>query len=106
MQAVNRVGASEWSDLSRSAQADTAPGRVQNIRMASRGDGQITVAWDKPSTRTSSILDYTISWVGGQAAVPGDRTSFTAMGLNNNEKYVFSIKAQNKVGYSPPRMSS
>jgi hypothetical protein len=106
VQAVNRVGASEWSDLSRSAQADTAPGRVQNIRMASRGDGQITVAWDKPSTRTSSILDYTISWVGGQAAVPGDRTSFTATGLNNNEKYVFSIKAQNKVGYSPPRMSS
>jgi hypothetical protein len=103
---VNRVGASEWSDLSRSAQADTAPGRVQDIRMTGRGDGQITVAWDKPSTRTSRIIDYTISWVGGQMAVPGDETSFTATGLDNNEKYVFSIKAQNKVGYSPPRLSS
>jgi hypothetical protein len=105
VQAVNRVGASQWSDLSRSAQADTAPGRVQNIRMARRGDGQITVAWDKPSTRTSRIIDYTISWLGGQIAVPGEETSFTASGLDNNEKYVFSIKAQNKVGYSPPRLS-
>ena len=95
-QAVNRVGESEWSDLSRSAQADTAPGRVQNIRLKDRGDGTITVAWDKPATNTSKILDYTITWVGssGQDVVPGDRTEFTATGLNNNEKYIFTIKAR------------
>ncbi|GAB3023932.1 Ig-like domain-containing protein [Nocardioides flavus (ex Wang et al. 2016)] len=105
VQAVNRVGGSEWSELSRSAQADTAPGRVQNIRMADRGDGRITVAWDKPSTQTSRILDYTVTWVGGQTVVSGDSTSFVATGLDNNEKYVFSIKAQNIVGYSPARLS-
>lgn len=106
-QAVNRVGESEWSDLSRSAQADTAPGRVQNIRLKDRGDGTITVAWDKPSTNTSKILDYTITWVGssGQDVVPGDQTEFTATGLNNNEKYIFTIKAHNRVDYSLPRSS-
>ncbi len=106
VKAVNRVGDSEWSDLSRSAQADTAPGRVRDIRMAGRGDGTITVAWTKPSTQTSQILDYTITWAGGQAVVPGDRTSYQAFGLNNNEKYFFTVKAQNRVGYSPPRTSS
>ncbi|MBC2934853.1 Ig-like domain-containing protein [Nocardioides sp. zg-1228] len=104
-QAVNRVGSSEWSDVSRSARADTQPGRVQNIRMASRGDGQITVAWDKPATDTSRILDYTITWRGGQDVVPGSRTSYTAVGLDNNQRYDFTIKAQNQVGYSLPRTS-
>jgi hypothetical protein len=103
---VNRVGASEWSDLSRSAQADTAPGRVQNIRMKDRGDGTITVAWDKPTTTTSRILDYTITWPGGSATVPGDVTEYPAAGLNNNEKYIFTVKAQNRVNYSLPRSSS
>ena len=43
------MGGSDWSNLSRSARADTQPGRVQNIRMTGRDDGQITIAWDKPS---------------------------------------------------------
>ncbi|MDT0185546.1 fibronectin type III domain-containing protein [Microbacterium sp. ARD31] len=103
--AVNRVGQSEWSGLSQSAQADTAPGRVQNIRMTDRGDGTITLAWDKPATKTSKILDYTITWVGGQAVVGGEQESYTAVGLDNNEKYVFTIKAHNKVDYSLPRSS-
>lgn len=104
-QAVNRVGESDWSDLSRSARADTAPGRVQNIRMEDRGDGSIVVAWDKPSSNTSRILDYTITWIGGSATVPGNVTEYEAVGLNNNEKYVFTIKAQNRVDYSLPRSS-
>lgn len=104
-QAVNRVGKSEWSGLSRSAQADTAPGRVQNIRMKDRGDGTIRIAWDKPTSNTSRILDYTITWAGGSAVVPGDVTEYEAVGLNNNEKYFFTIKAQNKVDYSLPRSS-
>ena len=66
VQAINRVGASDWSNVSRSARADTQPGRVQNIRMAGRDDGQITIAWDKPSTNTSRILDYTITLARGR----------------------------------------
>lgn len=106
VKATNRVGDSEWSEISRTAQADTAPGRVQDIRMAGRGSGTITVAWDKPTTQTSQILDYTITWAGGKAVVPGDQLSYPATGLNNNEKYYFTVKAQNRVGYSPPRQSA
>ncbi len=106
VQAVNRVGAGDFSALSRSAQADTKPGRVQNIRLKDRGDGTITVAWDKPPTNTSKILDYTITWAGGQDIVSGDRTEYTASGLNNNQKYVFTIKAHNRVDYSLSRSSA
>jgi hypothetical protein len=107
VQAVNRVGASEWSGLSRSAQADTAPGRVQNIRMKRRGDGTITIAWDKPSTNTSRILNYSVTWVGGGTSeIPGDVTEYTAPGLNNNEKYVFTVRARNRIEYSLPRSSA
>ena len=105
MRAFNRVGPSDYSDLSRTARADTEPGRVQNIRLQAQGDGSVTIAWDKPPT-TSRILDYTITWVGGQGTVPGNQTTFRAEGLNNNEKYVFTIKAQNKVDYSAPRSSA
>ena len=106
VQAVNRVGPSEWSELSRSAQADTAPGRVQDIRLKSRGDGTITIAWDKPATNTSRVLNYSVSWAGGTVDnIPGEQTEFTATGLNNNEKYVFTVKAQNRVEYSLPRSS-
>ena len=43
----------------------------QNIRMKAQGDGQITIAWDKPSIGGTRILDYTITWIGGQAVVAG-----------------------------------
>ncbi len=105
VRAYNRVGWSDYSDLSRTARADTEPGRVRDIRLVAQGDGEVTIAWDKPST-TSRILDYTITWVGGQGTVPGNQTTFKAIGLNNNEKYVFTVKAQNKVDYSAPRSSA
>jgi hypothetical protein len=107
VQAVNRVGGGDWSNLSRTARADTQPGRVQDIRMIGRDNGQITIAWDKPTTNTSRILDYTITWPGGPTAtVPGSSTTYTATGLDNNRQYTFDVKAQNQVGYSLVRTSS
>ena len=38
--------------------------------------------------------------------MPGDDQRYAVPGLNNNEKYVFTVKARNKVGYSPPRSSA
>ena len=104
VQAVNRVGPGEWSEESVQARADTEPGRVENIRMVDRGDGTITVAWDKPRTQTSKVLDYALTWRGGAQTVSG-ATSFAVPGLNNNEKYIFTVQARNKVGYSAPRSS-
>jgi large repetitive protein len=37
--------------------------------------------------------------------VPGGTTSLTATGLDNNTQYTFTVKALNKVNYSPPRTS-
>ena len=102
VQAVNRVGPGEWSEESEQARADTAPGRVENIRLLDRGDGTITVGWDKPITQTSKILDYALTWAGGQQTVSG-ATSIAVQGLDNNATYVFTVKARNKVAYSAPR---
>ncbi|SEC47707.1 Fibronectin type III domain-containing protein [Nocardioides exalbidus] len=107
VKAVNRVGESDWSDLSKQARADTAPGRVSNIRMTDRGNGTITFAWDKPTTQTSKILSYSVSWAGVSEpiVVPGDKPRFTATGLDNNARYVFQVKAVNETGVSLPRFS-
>jgi hypothetical protein len=106
VKAVNRVGGSEWSDLSRSAQADTAPGRVRNIRMKDRGDSTITIQWDKPAN-SSKIKTYYVLWSGVQQAVqvPGNVTQYTANGLDNNARYVFEVRAENDVDLSLPRQS-
>ncbi len=104
--AVNRVGPSDWSALSRSAKADTAPGRVTNIRMTGHGDHSISIAWDKPTTATSRILRYVISWPGGQGEVTGDTTRYVAQGLDNNTAYTFTIRAENRVDLSAPRDSA
>ena len=100
-----RSAPASGASVSEPACADTEPGRVENIRMVDRGDGTITVAWDKPRTQTSKVLDYTVTWLGGQQTVSGDRPRFAVPGLDNNEKYTFTVKALNKVGFSAPRTS-
>jgi hypothetical protein len=105
VRAVNKVGKGDWSSVSKQAFADTAPGRVDNIRMKARGDDTITIAWNPPTTRTSRILSYHVTWLGGEQTVSGDTTSLAVGGLDNNALYSFTIKALNKVGYSAPRTS-
>ena len=95
---VNRVGASDWSDLSRSARADTQPGRVQNIRMIGRGDGRSPSPGTsrRPRPRGSSTTPSPGS--AGRPRRGRRQMSFPATGLNNNQQYVFTVKAQNQVG--------
>ncbi len=106
VRAVNKIGPGDWSPVSKSAYADTAPGRVDGIVMQARGDHTITVAWSPPTTQTSKVLSYTVSWKGAQPqTVPGDQTSLVVGGLDNNTLYSFTVKALNRVNYSPPRTS-
>ncbi|KRF35221.1 Ig-like domain-containing protein [Nocardioides sp. Soil805] len=106
VRAINKIGRGDWSPVSKSAFADTQPGRVDDIRMTGRGDHTITVAWKPPTTRTSKVVSYTVSWQGAQPqTVPGSQTSLTVGGLDNNTQYSFTIKALNKVDYSAPRTS-
>lgn len=104
--AVNKIGQGPWSDVSQTAYADTAPGRVSNIRMVRRGDHVITVAWDPPTTATSKVLDYTITWPGGSQVVSGNTKELTIAGLDNNQQYVVTVVARNRVNVSAPRQSA
>ncbi|WP_162794346.1 Ig-like domain-containing protein [Nocardioides houyundeii] len=103
--AHNKVGFSDWSERSRSAVADIAPGRVPWIRQTSRGDKTMTISWGAPRTQTSEILMYYLTWPGGSADVPGDLKSYVVPNLDNNKTYVFSIRARNKADTSEPRVS-
>lgn len=105
VRAINKIGPGDWSDVSQSAYADTAPGRVDNIRMKTRGDRTITIAWSPPTTQTSKVLSYHVTWLGGEQTVAGGTTSLAVAGLDNNAQYSFTVKALNKVNFSPPRTS-
>lgn len=103
--AVNKVGTGPWSELSKTAYADTRPGRVSDIRMTSRGDRTITLDWSKPESSTA-ITTYRVSWLGQAVEVAGSTTSHVVTDLDNNQQYVFSVEALNSVGWSPPRQSA
>lgn len=104
--AVNRVGEGEWSESSKSAKADTKPGRVRAITMVDRGDGTITIGWKRPDTDTSKIQEYEVTYPGGEVVrVPGNVERAPIGGLNNNSQYVFTVRAKNDVGWSDGRDS-
>lgn len=105
VRAHNKVGYSAWSAPSRSAVADTAPGRVPWIRQQSAGDKTMTIHWGEPQTQTSDIQVYYVTWPGGSAEVPGTERTLDVGGLDNNKTYVFSIRARNKADTSDPRIS-
>ena len=107
VQAINRVGASDWSNVSRSARADTQPGRVQDIRMVGRDDGQITIAWDKPSDQhlADPRLHDHLARAEAPSVVPAAPRPSPRHGPRQQPAVHFTVKAQNKVGYSLPRTS-
>lgn len=105
VRAVNRVGASGWSDFSKESVVATRPARVSNIRLASRGDGTIKIAWRKPPAEGSPILGYEVNWQGGTQTLGAGQTSATIPGLDNNRTYRFAVAARNSVGMATPRES-
>lgn len=104
VRAHNAVGWSEWSARSAKATPDAPPGRVGPIEMVSRGDRTITLRWTKPTTKTSAIERYFVTWQGGSAVVTTPRV--TATGLDNNVAYTFTVEAQNARFTGEPRTSA
>lgn len=104
VRAVNAVGPSEWSAPSAPVTPDAIPGLVGPIQLDAVGDGTMTISWSPPTTRTSRIVQYLVSYPGG-ATLTTTSTSITVPGLDNNKTYVFTVAAQNALDVGPGRAS-
>ncbi|MDP3894367.1 Ig-like domain-containing protein, partial [Nocardioides sp.] len=103
VRAQNAIGWSDWSPRSAPATPDAIPGVVGDITMVSRGDRTLTLSWDPPTTRTSAIESYHVSWPGGTRKVGQPR--ITVNGLDNNVEYTFTVQAENALAIGPQRTS-
>ena len=70
VRATNAVGSSDWSGFSSVATPDAKPGIVGPIEMVDRGDGTISLRWTPPTTQTSDIENYWVSWPGSGRGGP------------------------------------
>ena len=106
VRAHNAVGWSPWSPRSAVAVPDARPGRVGPIQLVTEGDGFLKLRWTPPTTQTSAIKQYLVSWQDGGSTTT-TRPEVTASGLDNDRKYVFTVVAVNENFPSPgePRRS-
>ncbi|WP_309647386.1 Ig-like domain-containing protein [Nocardioides sp.] len=104
VRAHNRVGWSEWSTGSAQATPDRKPGLVGPIKLVREGDRVLVIAWTPPTTQTSDIRRYLVSWPGGSKS--STRPNITITGLDNNVEYAFSVAAENALDIGPARRSA
>jgi hypothetical protein len=62
------------------------------------------ISWTRPTTKTSAIRRYLVSWPGGSKS--STQPSITITGLDNNKKYAFSVAAENARFIGPARRSA
>ncbi|WP_051218388.1 Ig-like domain-containing protein [Nocardioides insulae] len=105
VEAHNRVGWSDPSPRSAVATPDAKPGIVGEIRRTRVGDGTIALAWTAPTTQTSAIERYHVSWPGGEGATVSGPAA-TIGGLDNDKTYVFTVVAENAFDVGPGRTSA
>ena len=75
-----------------------APGQPQlQATMMSRS---VTLSWPTPASNGAPITGYEVSWGGGTQACAASPCVIT--GLTNGDDYTFTVKAQNKAGWSDP----
>jgi large repetitive protein len=103
VRAHNAVGDSPWSPPSRPATPDMLPGEVGPIEATRIGDRTITIRWTKPTTQTSAVKWYWVTWQGGSRRTT--TTSATLQGLDNNRRNVFTVQAVNDLGSGAKRVS-
>jgi hypothetical protein len=105
VQARNAVGWSEWSQQSAVATPDAKPGRVGPIELVRAGDRTLTIKWSPPTTQTSAIRKYHVSYPGGSSKTTS-KPSITVTGLDNNTQYTFTVAAQNDLDIGEERTSA
>lgn len=105
VQAHNAVGWSEWSPQSAAATPDAKPGRVGPIELVREGDRTLTIRWTPPTTQTSAIKKYHVSYPGGSPKTTS-KPSITITGLDNNTQYAFTVAAENDFDIGEGRTSA
>ncbi|WP_134766967.1 Ig-like domain-containing protein [Nocardioides sp. 1609] len=95
VRAHNAVGWSGWSPQSRVATPDAKPGRVGPIQVVAEGDTSLRLRWTPPTTQTSDIREYVVSWDDGGSTTTR-RPEVTVTGLDNNQRYTFTVYAVNE----------
>jgi len=103
VRARNAIGWSDESPWSAKATPDARPGPVGPISVPKGGvgDGQLILQWSPPTTQTSAIRRYHVSWPGGSKTV---RTNRATVGpLDNNKQYTFTVQAENALDVGEPR---
>lgn len=105
VQAHNAVGWSEWSDQSAVATPDAKPGRVGPVELVREGDGLLVLRWTPPTTQTSAIRRYHVSYEGGEPKTTS-RPTITVTGLDNNNTYAFTVAAENDFDIGEARTSA
>ncbi|WP_148611356.1 fibronectin type III domain-containing protein [Nocardioides rubriscoriae] len=105
VRAHNAVGWSAWSPRSAVATPDARPGRVGPITLVKEGDTFLKLRWTPPTTQTSDIKQYVVSWQDGGSTTTR-RPEVTATGLDNNQAYSFTVYAINETFPGEKRVSA
>ena len=104
--AVNGVGQSPPSAPSNTVRPDTLPRAVTGVRMVTRGDGSLTIAWDTPENEGSALRKYVVrlSSSTGQSRtvdVAASSRETTVTGLDNEAEQSVQVQAWNELGAGP-----
>ncbi|EAP97994.1 fibronectin-related protein [Janibacter sp. HTCC2649] len=106
--ATNAVGDSPPSAGSNTVRPDTKPEATSGVRMVSRGDGTLNIAWSPAPNKGSPITKYIVRLIptsSGSAPrtvqAAGGATNTTASGLTNNTPYSVAVQAWNGAGAGP-----
>ncbi|TDH06482.1 hypothetical protein EPR50_G00113840 [Perca flavescens] len=84
------------------------PGPVKNLRVVDTADGEVSLAWEEPETDGGSkIVSYVVerrdvkrkTWT--LATNRADAPEYCVSGLQKENKYLFRVCAQNRVGSGP-----
>ncbi len=104
--AENGVGQSPPSAPSNTVRPDTLPRAVTGVRMVTRGDGSLTVAWDAPQNEGSAVRKYVVRLTSstGQSRTVDAAASTrqaTVTGLDNEAEQSVQVQAWNELGAGP-----
>jgi hypothetical protein len=98
--ATNGIGTGPRSIPSNPVTPVGAPNAPTGV-IASAGNAQATIAFNRPYANGSPITSYTVTALPGGATATGKRSPITLTGLTNGTSYTFTVTATNAIGTSP-----